>query len=193
MEMKKVLALFLALILCLSMVACGGGNDATNPTEAPDNSIELSLDNYADFLEIKAYVSPGEDIPADNDSFYDMNGKMCGASSLSSYMTIVAYAEGVSPNFIYSDIVIEVRATGKHILCDPNKVDGFSSMYASVVNADFTRSITCDLNVAGKGEGESDEKYTFPENMIMPFMMFADCYEFTCEIISISGKVTPVR
>ena len=187
--MKRALSLILALALCLPMCACG-----SNGTElTSDDSIELTLDNYADFLEIRAYVSPGEDISANNDSFYDMNGKRCGASSISSYMTIVAYAEGVSSNFIYSDIVIEVRATGKHILCDPNNVDGYRTMLSEVVNADFTRSITCDLNVAGKGEGESSEKYAFSQNMVMPDMMFADCYKFTCEIISISGKITPIK
>ncbi len=33
--MRKVFALFLALILCLSMVACGGSNDATKATDVP--------------------------------------------------------------------------------------------------------------------------------------------------------------
>lgn len=191
--MKKVFALFLALILCLSMVACGGGNDAANATEAPDNSIELTLDNYADYLQVKAYVSPAEDLPGNNDGFYDMTGKMYAADTISTYLKVVAYVEGVSPNFIYSDIVIEVRATGKHILCNPDKVDTYGSMYADVVNADFTRSVNCDLNVAGEGKGESSEKYTFTDNMVMPFMLFADCYKFNCEIISISGKVTPAN
>lgn len=33
--MKKALSLFLALVLCLSLCACGGGNDTPKATEAP--------------------------------------------------------------------------------------------------------------------------------------------------------------
>ena len=33
--MKKAISLLLALVLCLSLCACGGGNDAPETTEAP--------------------------------------------------------------------------------------------------------------------------------------------------------------
>lgn len=184
--MKKVISLILAIVMCLPLCACGNNSIG-------DNSIELTLENYKDYLDIRAYAVPAEDCVANNDSFFDMNGKRCGASSISSYLYVKAYVEGVSDNFTYSDIVIKVRVTGKHILCDPNNVDGFRTMYSRIVNADFTQSLTCDLNVSGKGEGKSTEKYSFSGNEILPDMMFAKCYDFDCEIISISGKVVPVK
>lgn len=177
--------------MCLSLCACGGG--ASSEVTTKSDEIELTLDNYDDYLNIRPYVSPGADRPCNNDSFFDMNGKRCGASSISSYLSVVAEVEGVSQNYTYSDIVIEVRATGKHILCNPNDTDDHRTMYSNVVNADFTQSITCNLNVSGTGKGESSEKYTFSGNSIMPWMLFADCYEFSCEIVSISGKVTPLK
>lgn len=36
--MKKALSLILALVLCLSLCACGGGNDAAQTTEAPQST-----------------------------------------------------------------------------------------------------------------------------------------------------------
>ena len=33
--MKKAISLLLALVLCLSLCACGGGNETPNTTEAP--------------------------------------------------------------------------------------------------------------------------------------------------------------
>ncbi len=48
--MKKALALLLALVMCLTLAACGGGNTNEN-TEAKKESIELNVDN------IKSYVA----------------------------------------------------------------------------------------------------------------------------------------
>ena len=41
--MKKTIALLLALVLCLSLVACGGGNEIPNTTEAPTEAEKTDL------------------------------------------------------------------------------------------------------------------------------------------------------
>lgn len=182
--MKKALSLILALVLCLSLCACG---------ETKSNEIELTLDNYADYLRIRVYVNGGRDLPADNVSFYDMNGKLCSASEVSSYFTIGCNVEGVSSNFTYSDIVIEVKATGKYIACNRDKKGHFGELESSIANAFFTHSVVCDLDVSGTGKGSGTEKYIIPDNLVMPEMLYAHSKEFECEIISVSGTVKPIN
>ncbi len=67
--MKKILALLLAAVMCLSLVACGGGNDtpstndnnANNTSQENENSttdnidyepVEITLDNWQDYFEV---------------------------------------------------------------------------------------------------------------------------------------------
>ena len=176
--MKKALSLLLALMLCLSLCACGEGS----------KDIELTLDNYKDYLEVRTYASHGDDVDPKKVSFYDLNGKRCGAGRAGTYFTLGASVEGVSPNFMYSDIVIEVKATGKYVACKPGDAE------TSVVMTDtFVLSVDCDLNVSGTGSGESTEKYMIPGGLVVPTMMYAHTCEFTYEIVSISGTVTPIK
>ena len=70
--MKKAISLLLALVLCLSLCACGGGNDTTKTTEVPTTTtpattepeptapietepqyetVEITMDNWADYFE----------------------------------------------------------------------------------------------------------------------------------------------
>ena len=178
--MKRVLSLTLALVMCLllccSLSACGS------------KDVELTLDNYKDYLDIRPYISHGDDVDADKVKFYDLNGKRCGASQAGSYFTLCASVEGVSSNFTYDDIIIEVKATGKYVACKPGDAET-----STVVEDSFTLIINCDLNVSGAGEGRSTENYTIPGEMVVPAMLYAETIEFTYEIISISGKVTPVK
>lgn len=63
--MKKAISLLLALVMCLSLCACGGGNDApetqetTLPpeTEPKIKTIEISMDNWQDYFSIESDVS----------------------------------------------------------------------------------------------------------------------------------------
>ena len=50
-EMKQVISLLLALVLCLSLCACGGGNDTpvTNDTNAPVEAVPTKEELLAIF------------------------------------------------------------------------------------------------------------------------------------------------
>lgn len=49
--MKKALSLLLALVMCLSLCACGGGNDTTVPTEPPTVKVNLGETVSTDIAE----------------------------------------------------------------------------------------------------------------------------------------------
>ena len=56
--MKKATSLLLALILCLSLCACGSGNNVPETTETPTitepqyTTVEITIDNWQDYFEI---------------------------------------------------------------------------------------------------------------------------------------------
>ena len=82
--MKKIIALLLALVMCLSLCACGGGNDTPETTEAPTapptteapttlpttevfaptetepqyTSVEITMENWENYFEYNLTVSP---------------------------------------------------------------------------------------------------------------------------------------
>ena len=66
--MKKYFALLLAAVMCLSLVACGGETPNTNDNngteqseqlggESTEQTIEITLDNWQEYLEINQYFS----------------------------------------------------------------------------------------------------------------------------------------
>ena len=62
--MKKTLSLILALIMCLSLCACGGGSGAKNSTEEIETALNaLWIDTAplsdTDFLVVKTYMFEG--------------------------------------------------------------------------------------------------------------------------------------
>lgn len=57
----------------------------------------------------------------------------------------------------------------------------------------FSDTIECDLDISGSGHGESQEMYIIPNNLVLPTAFAAGGFDFDFEIISISGKVTPIN
>lgn len=58
--MKKAMSLFLAVVLCLSLCACGGGSspEAPNPTDNTNDDAGSPIDNDTLNTEIENYVHP---------------------------------------------------------------------------------------------------------------------------------------
>lgn len=56
--MKKMLALLLAAVMCFALVACGEGETPnTNDNSSTEQTIEITLDNWQEYLEINQYLS----------------------------------------------------------------------------------------------------------------------------------------
>lgn len=58
--MKKIIALLLVAVMCFSLAACGGDNEASNNNEPQTNesgektakAVEISIDNWQEYFEI---------------------------------------------------------------------------------------------------------------------------------------------
>ncbi len=180
--MKKVLSLVLALSLCLSLCfglsACG------------DKKIKLTLDNYDDYLKIRPYIVLPHDIACNRAlSFTAMDGAGCMVEDYSSYICLGVKVEGISENFSYSDITLEVKATGEFIAVDKNETKlGHTSVY---LNETFTQHIKCKLDISGNGTGKSTEKASVPNGLVIPYHFAHSSTDFSFEIVKISGTVSP--
>ena len=108
MSMKKIIAALLALVLCLGLVACGGGNEETKPTTKPTTAPTQSADGFVEVstaeqvLEKFELGKPGKiklanDITMDLDKTSDMPLRVLADLTLDlngHVLTINQYAVG---------------------------------------------------------------------------------------------------
>ena len=181
--MKKAISIMLVLAIFLGMCACGA--------DTKSNEIELTLDNYDDYLKISAYTILSHDSKPNTARYFDaMDGVGCAVTDYSSYMSLGVSVKGLSANFLYSDITLEVRATGKFIAVDKN--NAYNSTHTSVYfNETFSQYIECKLDVSGNGNGQSTGKFSVPGDLVIPYHSFYPSTDFSFEIVKISGTVSP--
>ncbi len=164
--MKRTLALFLALLMALSLCACGGGDDG----------IELSLDNYETYLKIHTYMLE-EGTPLQL-SF--SNGVQLPDGSIQ----VVLYPEagcelvidGASENFNYNDVKVVAHVTGNWKYRGLNGETGDQEV-------DLTLEVTGDIT----GRGQESKTFKFPADC-WSCRQLADC---DIEIVEVSGTLTP--
>ena len=180
--MKRALSLFLALTLCLSLCfglsACGG------------KGTKLTLDNYDDYLKIRPYIVLPHDIACNSaHSFTAIDGAGCMVEDYSSYICIGVKVEGISENFSYSDITLEVKATGRYMAVDPNNTS--TSLKTVTLTQTLSQYIECKLDISGNGTGKSTGKASVPNGLVIPYHSFHSSTDFSFEIVKISGTVSP--
>ena len=195
--MKKALSLILALVMCLSLCACGGntGSNAntttantttannTNTTNENSDEIALTLDNYSKYLSVTAFMNnpastEGLFVGAVNNGMgipYDGGSTLYVYRHFSSNVTV----EGVSTNFNYNDVSLTVRFTGTYKTVDINtrKWNGGNEINSEV---------TVECNIAGEGSIWED----FSGNGGYMLRKMADV---EWEVVAISGTVTPAN
>lgn len=157
------------------------------------NEIELTLDNYDDYLKINIQLNHPKDTKLKTSKFEGANGSIYPDGQFSSYLALDVKVEGVSSNFLYSDIVLVVRANGKHLVCDSKQeINGLDWYYkTSWQTIAFTHKVKCNLDITGTGKGIDEDKYSI-SNKVFPTAFAAGGFVFDYEIVSIQGKVTPV-
>ena len=77
--MKKTIALLMVLALCLSLCACGGGNNVPETIETPTTTepqyeiVEITMDNWQEYFEF-VFI---EDLIYKKNYTIDHTGKQC--------------------------------------------------------------------------------------------------------------------
>lgn len=145
--MKKIIAFLLIISFTISLVACGG-KDGT----------ELTLDNYSDYLDVSVVLNT--------------------TGSITEYRGVTGYelfkanvnVEGVSGNFIYNDVVVEIKVTCKCI---------------EDLSAEEIITLTVETNVSG--DGSASELGSFDSNV--PFTQDSLRMMSSYEVVSVKGNV----
>ena len=176
--MKRILSLILVLALCLPLCGCSGTN--------------LTLDNYDDYLKVRAYCGGANEIAKSIwlGEYYNgyrlLHDKFCTALGGS------LYVESFSPNFIYNDVTITVRFTGTAYILPENSGD-----LPTLKEHPFTFTETFELTTGGtvKAKDATEEvQLDLPSGYMMirdPWDHFDDeGPDYTWEIIAISGTVS---
>ena len=192
--MKKALSLLLALVLCLSLCACGENDtQESQNTELESSVVEesstentnetiLTLDNYSQYLNVDACmmdpfdVTKGVNVQAvNNGSGVPYDGGR--TFYLYKYFDARLYVEGASSNFNYNDVSVTVRFTGTYQTVDIN-----TSEWDDGNEVNYELSVDCNI----AGEGSVSEEFSGNGEYMLYKMS-----NINVEVISVSGTVTP--
>ena len=180
MKKKFAMVLFLS-ILCCFMFSCGN-NGKDQSVEGVDNGIELTLDNYQQYLSIRVGKVNGK------------NGHIFGV------------VEPLTQNYDFNDVKITVRATGEYPIIAGNY--GIDENYTlrclsrkHVSREVYDETLVLKLSIGGEliKDGTEIVYLKKPEDVIYSEINYVkyeagDTFfdEITCdyEVIEISGTVS---
>lgn len=154
--MKKIITLLITLFMCISLCSCGA------------NSISLTLDNYADYLDVSGSYTMGGSPHKDK-----QHGTL--------YPEIITNidVEGVSSNYIYNNVEVLAKISGTYTEFPS------PSEYYRGTETDFDKTFSIKCNKAGNGSDNSSTKVSDYTGKIYTDLSF--------DIISVSGSITEAR
>ena len=163
---KKILSIILMLAMCFSLCACG------------NKDIELTKDNYSDYLEISA-----KSVTESNSDIAKLYLPGGGISSCSNVFYLKCDVKGVSQNYNYNDVkvTVKVKATYEGIVWSTKETE----------LREFEKEFTINTNISGN----------MKEDCISKEMIKLDDYivngellkNIEYEVVSISGTLSPVN
>ena len=186
-NMKKIIALLLAIAMCLSFCACGNNDDKNNNNEDNSNSntnnsnvntgTALTLDNYENYFDVNANISIGHTTMCEyKGSFLDL---------VKTFQCDISFKGNT--NYEYTDVVFTVKFAHE----TPDK---FIDFYDDTI-------ITVKVNLAGNGSGscyvETPVAQTEWDNISQTIYAFYRPAEISAimdyssfEIINVTGTAT---
>ena len=173
--MKRAISLILAIMMCLSLCACGGKSD----------NIKLTLDNYSTYLSVDAKMYNGSIFEDAVNVQAVNNGRGIpykgGSTTFYVYEKLSTFLEvkGASTNFNYNDVSITVRFTGTYQTVDINTCQWDNGN-------EINTELTVQCNIAG--EGNAFGKFSGNGGY-----MYDERADVKWEVVAISGTVSPAK
>lgn len=142
--MKKLIALLLAAVLCLSLAACGNGktedNSGTSQGQTTDNSpqeqtIEITLDNWKEYFEFRTVAS------VNKDSYNEITG-------------MYVYYKFFPKETIAENIVAVEENGDDRIVFDVQYIDPYACIYRYDLN---TQELTIEEFTEGSSPYSADD------------------------------------
>lgn len=170
--MKRTIAIFLSLVMALSLYACGGKSNET----------ELTLDNYSTYLTVSANVNnPDFEDAVGVHSYNDGWGiPYDGGSTLYLYnhLKTSVYVRGTSTNFNYNNVSVTVRFVGTY-----KTVDLHTCEWSNDNPVDMEVIAKCDIS----GNGKAEDGFSYNDEC----NMYNSMANVEWEVVAVSGTVSP--
>ena len=176
--MKKALSLFLVLVLCISLCACG-------TKEEESNEIVLTPENF------DTYVRTEKSFTRDNYANEYANKDV--------YLYLAT--TGASTNYDYNNVSVTYKVSQNWncsgYIMDPNLPATEWETWSHDELLEFTITVKTDIS----GYGEASEKYSIDvvrcselhkDGWESDNYMYPDMRDFTWEIVSVTGTLTPM-
>ena len=167
--MKKALSLFLALVLCLSLCACG------TKEEQKSDEIVLTAENLETYIKVEQqYIQP-----VDTMSYMD-----------ASELTIGVEINGTSTNFNYNDVSVTYKVSDTWECYGISVNEGLATPCGREQYAEFTITVKADIS----GYGVARDTYPASEFACEDHNDAVNGLgsDYSWEIISVTGTLTPV-
>lgn len=167
--MKKLIALLMALVLCLSLCACGKENAEIGKTDLPDNNeispVEITLDNFEQYLSI--------------DRTTDVTKFTFGLKVYNDTITVIPLEEG---NYENVKLLVKLKITTS--IDDPDRFEVEEYKEQEIQEQDNKYSYVYTMSpITLALDGTGEHGYTFRTSTILK-------YDYTYEIVGISGTYT---
>ena len=172
--MKKLIALILALILCLSLCACGG------------KETKLTLENYTQYITLETACSLSDDIRVADTELPGTGGVV--TFYMGDTITPMVKIIGASSNFNYNNVKVKVRFSGTYYGYVFRNPDGWHIDVDPVGEKTFEYVLEATANIGGNSE-KVKGSYILPEGMLSD----RDLLSFTVEVIEVSGTISEAK
>lgn len=158
--MKKVFAILMVMVMIMLVPGCGRGD-----SKPETNTVNLTLDNYSDYLDIDIAYQPG-------------NEQISSDGTLASYYSIDADYKVIpaSSVFLYNDVTVTVKLSG--IIDRGNKTDK--------VSFDET---TINCNIGGNGS-KSESHMLLTEPILKGLRYTNETVTLSYTVVNVTGTVS---
>lgn len=189
--MKKMFSVLIIVALCLDLCACSSGTTST----------KLTLDNYEQYLDVRAAAEIQDDYEGNSFLIGTYMGYDYFTSKYGQYIYGSVSVRGLSTNFNYTDIEIEVEITGKYRHCDLSAQEDENER--TLRWDEFKIVTTCsNVDITGSGKSDGNDKFSLASGRGIPILQRAsyvhlnyeetDFLEYTYKVVSVKGTVTAV-
>lgn len=188
--MKKIISMLLVVVFLLSFVACGS-NEGEKEEIAQENAIELTLDNYADFLNVDISV-----VPHTTETWY-FNESNPSASRITTYKGADCFAEITgNSHYKFNEVYLDIKFDHYTLHQEEARLNGEN------VEPFSSYTITVKLNLSGEGSGDCSldtlgsnwKNYNTPQTNVIDAMCYKDTDAITertyYTVIAVRGSVT---
>lgn len=135
--MKKIIALLLAVVMCFSLVACGGDKETSNNNEPQEETIEITIDNWQNYLEIKEYFD-----------FYYVTNEFGVPIKAHPNLRVLLTLKEEYRDYLYSDFAVEFNAD----YCAKDVVYNYDDFTFEIKDCESQTNIQIDESQFVRGE-----------------------------------------